>query len=116
MGLSAGQFIRVGGGGRLAYGCVKMASEKTYKIRQNENLYLKNKENVSYYSSICSFKNIVPEIVPLWLKNRHQVAYTWSNRSVKEKVGLSARDQNVGWGLQAEKYGMCILDQDVHLR
>ena len=41
------------------------------------------------------------EIVPLWLKNRNQRvhtaglcalagAYTWSNISVKEKVGLSA--------------------------
>ena len=51
------------------------------------------------YRIICQFTNqtkFVPEIVPLWLKNRNQrvhtgglirgEAYTWSNTSVKEKV------------------------------
>ena len=51
-------------------------------------------------------RKLVPEIVPLWLKNRKQTihaggimdggclyeggTYTWSRRSVKQKVGLSA--------------------------
>ena len=43
----------------------------------------------------------MPEIVPRWLESRNQHvhtgglkrmrAYTWSNTSVKEKVGLSER-------------------------
>ena len=40
------------------YGGETMASEMTDVIRQNENLYLKNEENVSYYSSIFSLKKI----------------------------------------------------------
>ena len=35
-------------------------------------------------------------------------AYTWSNTSVKEKVGLSAWDLYVGGGLQMEKYGIVV--------
>ena len=54
MGLSAGRLTR-GGGCMLAK---KVASETTDTARQNENVYLKNKENVSYYSSICSFEKI----------------------------------------------------------
>ena len=48
---------------------------------------------------LAQSRKFVPEIVLLWLKNRNQCvhtgglicggAYTWSNRSVKEKVGLS---------------------------
>ena len=57
---------------------------------------------------ICLFahyRKFTPEIEPLWLKNRNQRfhkggllrtgggyvkgAYTWDNRSVKERVGLS---------------------------
>ena len=54
-----------------------MASETTDTVTQNASVYLKNEESVSYYSSVCSFKkNIVPEIVPLWLKNRNQRVHT----------------------------------------
>ena len=55
------------------------------------------------YRLLTHYKKIVPKIVPLWLKNRNQRvytgglmrgslirgrAYTWSNTSAKEKVGL----------------------------
>ena len=39
-------------------GSKQKASETTDNIRHNENLYLKNEENVSYYSSIHSLKKI----------------------------------------------------------
>ena len=89
-----------------------MANETTAAtntIRQNEHPYLKNEENVSYYSSISSLKKII-QMVPLWLKNGNQRVdiqgdlcaeglirgggVTWSNTSVKEKVGLSYRRRN----------------------
>ena len=54
MGLSAGGLIRGGG----LYVGQKMANEIADTARQNTNLYLKNEEYVSYYSSICSFKKI----------------------------------------------------------
>ena len=99
MGLSTGGLIRVG----LIYRSKQKASETTDNNRQNENLYLKNEENVSYYSSIYSLKKFVRKIILLWLKKRNQRvhtgeliygglyerAYTWSNTSVQEKVGLS---------------------------
>ena len=54
-------------------------------------------------------KKFVPEIVPLRLKTRNQRvhtgglmrrgAYTWSNTSVKEKMGLSAGGPIRGGGL-----------------
>ena len=60
-------------------------------------------------------RKFVPEIVPLWLKNRNQHAhmgtlmrwgehmqgwaYTWSSTSVREKVGLSAWGGGKGGGL-----------------
>ena len=63
------------------------------------------------------YRKFVPEIVPLWLKNRKKYqnqrvhtggrmsrgaymrgAYTWSNKSVKEKVGLSAGAYTRGGG------------------
>ena len=74
MGLFAGGLIL--GEGTLYGGLHKMASETTDTVRQNASLYLKNEESVSYYSSVCSFKKIVSEIVPLWLKNRNQRVHT----------------------------------------
>ena len=70
-------------------------------IRQNENLCVKNEENVSYYSSkkICSWNCTSGSKIRInlfiweglcagaylrWLIYRH----TQSNTSVKEKVGL----------------------------
>ena len=50
MGLSAGGLV---GGGACNMWVEKKASE-TADIRQNENLCLKNEENVSYSSSVYS--------------------------------------------------------------
>ena len=62
--------IRGGGGGG---GSKRKASGMTDIIRQNENVYMKNEENVLYYSSVHSFKKILYlEIVPLWFKNRNE--------------------------------------------
>ena len=51
-------------------------SETRDVIRQKENFYLKNEEDVLYYLSVYSLKKFVPEIVPLWLKNWNQCAYS----------------------------------------
>ena len=98
-----------------------MASETTAatNTRQNEHPYLKKTKKM--YCIIHLFphlKKFISEIVPLWLKNRNQRvdtggglcaegggAYTWSNTSVKEKVGLSAEGPIRG-GLIEEKYGI----------
>ena len=71
MGLSA-EGLSDGG----LYAGKKMESETTDTLSKNANFYLENEENLSYYSSICSFKKFVPEIVPLWLKNRNQRVHT----------------------------------------
>ena len=77
------------------------ASEMTDIIGQDENLYLKkNEENVSYYSSIYSLKKICSRKSYIAGTKIRTVfirvglcpgggAYTWSNKSVNEKVGLS---------------------------
>ena len=97
MGLSAGGLIRGEGG---LYTGHKKASETT-NIRKNENLYLnKCRKCIVLFVYLLIKVKKVPEIVPLWLKNRNQRvhmgglmsegggAYTWSNTSVKGKVGL----------------------------
>ena len=68
---------------------VKNKANEPTDIRQNEYLYLKMKK--SYYSTVYSSKKFVPEIIPQKSKSTHSYgrAYAWSNRSVKEKVGLS---------------------------
>ena len=72
MGVSAGGLIC----GALIYAGQKNASETTDITRQNENFYLENEGNVSYYLSIYSLKKICTEIVPLWPKNRNQRFHT----------------------------------------
>ena len=95
MDLSAGGLIRGRGG---LYAGQKKASETTDMIRQNENLYLKKMKKICRIIRLFTHqRKFVPEIVPLWLKNRNQFVHTgglmpwgtymrrgyaWSNTSV----------------------------------
>ena len=45
-------------GGGLMCGSKRKANETTDNIRQNENLHLKNEQNIWYYSPIHSLKKI----------------------------------------------------------
>ena len=61
----------------------KMASETTDTVRQNVNLYLKNEEYVSYYSSICSFKNMYHYSSICSFKNMYHIIRLFAHCSFK---------------------------------
>ena len=75
MGLSVGGLIRRGGGCYMWV--TKKVSERIAIVRQNENLYLRKKKKMYHMIGVLThLRKFVPEIVPLWLKNRNQRVHT----------------------------------------